>query len=110
MMNLETRLNKLEQATGACKEGVHCACPVNHYVVGSGNISDFYAKHPPCGKPIDTEAVRDPGSFETRVLLPIYEKPAHQSEADYAAYMAEQHDRRTRPAADGVRLFLRDFS
>ena len=107
-MSLETRLNRLEQLSGASKEGVYCQCPVIWYPVGV-NSSDFYAKHA-CGKPINREDVSNDAIFETRVLYPFYEQTASMADAEYLQNMAEQYEQRTRPPSEGRRLFLHDFS
>ena len=106
-MNLETRIAKLEQLTGAHREGVYCDCPVITRGIG---VSDFYAKHEPCGKPINQEDVGNEGVFESRALYPFYETRDYMADAEYVGIMAARYDERTRPPIKGRRLFIHDFS
>ena len=92
-MNLETRIAKLEQLTGAHREGVYCSCTV---IVRGVGVPDFYAMHAPCGKPIDREATYHPSIYESRVLYPG---------------MTNREEVFTKPPIEGCsRVFIHDFS
>jgi hypothetical protein len=90
---LTTRIDKLEQAAGVKTRSNYCDCPVLYYYVGCDNAA-FYANHPPCGKPIDREAMSHPSIYESRVIYPGKDR-------------AEEL---MRPPAEGYsRVFVRDF-
>jgi len=99
-MNLENRIGKLEQRANV--ESTFCVCPVVVRVIGVDG-ADFNAKHPPCGKPIDEAAIGDATQYDLRLYMPIGEHDSIES-------LFEEYQRRTSPAAEGLRIYANDFS
>ena len=93
-MNLEVRLSKLE-ATAGCKQG-WCECLLIEFIIGLHG-SDFFTSCPQCNKPIDREATHNPDIYESRVLLPGYDK-------------SDRDEVFAQPSIEGRRLVVYNFS